>query len=159
MAPMCCNVDPGELSCQHARGEQDESRFLLLLFDFQKGGSGAVDKVHANFEALLEQAVRLLEECPCDDGCPNCIVVTGCGGYNRGLEKQAALMLGHLLGFGRQGEQGSCPEPVLRAEPPKLQSDMCLPEIKAVVPQKQEPAGVGHGRIDASGASAPSPAP
>ena len=77
------------------------NRYLLLLYETQKGGAGAVGKVYEKFEMLLGRAVQLIEECPCDLGCPNCIVVPGCSEYNHGLEKDIALKIGHALGFGK----------------------------------------------------------
>ncbi|OLP98408.1 hypothetical protein AK812_SmicGene19132 [Symbiodinium microadriaticum] len=54
------------------------SGYFLLLYELQKGG----------WEELLSQAVRLMKECPCESGCPNCIVAP------RRLEKAGALKIG-----------------------------------------------------------------
>jgi len=100
MAPACCDLDVAELSCQHTRRDSDPNRYLLLLFESQKGGVGAAPKVYKQWEVLFARAVALIEECPCDEGCPNCIVAPMCGEYNHGLDKAAALKIGRALGFG-----------------------------------------------------------
>lgn len=100
MAPICCDVEAAELSCQHTRRDSDPNRYLLLLFESQKGGGGCAPKIYAKWEVLLARAVALLEECPCEEGCPNCIIVPNCGEYNHGLDKAAALKIGRALGFG-----------------------------------------------------------
>jgi len=84
----------------------------LLLYETQKGGAGTVAKVHAKWERLLADAVQLMEECPCEAGCPNCIVIAGCGEYNHGLDKAAAIRIGRALGLGKPGHfalPGSAP--------------------------------------------------
>lgn len=100
MAPLCCDIEVSELSCQHTRRDSDPNRYFLLLYEHQKGGTGASEKVYKGWEDLVGQAVRLMEECPCDNGCPNCIVIPGCGDYNHGLDKRVALKIGRALGFG-----------------------------------------------------------
>jgi len=100
MAPLCCDIEVSELSCQHTRRDSDPNRYFLLLYEHQKGGTGASEKVYKGWEQLVGQAVRLMEECPCDNGCPNCIVIPGCGDYNHGLDKRVALKIGRALGFG-----------------------------------------------------------
>ncbi|CAE7228346.1 HRQ1 [Symbiodinium sp. KB8] len=112
MAPLCCDVEVMELSCQHTRRDSDPNRYFLLLYELQKGGSGASDKVYKGWEELLSQAVRLMKECPCESGCPNCIVISGCGDYNHGLEKAGALKIGAALGYG-----GGVATPSQTAEP------------------------------------------
>lgn len=100
LAPLCCDLEAAELSCQHTRRDSDPNRYLLLLYELQKGGAGTAVKVYAQWEMLLKRAVRLIEECPCDTGCPNCIVVPFCGEYNHGLDKAAAVKVGRALGLG-----------------------------------------------------------
>lgn len=100
MAPLSCDVEASELSCQHTRRDADPNRYHLLLYELQKGGTGAAEKLYKGWEDLVGQAIRLMEECPCADGCPNCIVISGCGDYNHGLDKKVALKIGHALGFG-----------------------------------------------------------
>lgn len=99
MAPLCCDLESSELTCQHSRGETDANRFLLLLYETQKGGAGSINRVYDQFEELLRRAVRLIEACPCDDGCPNCIIAMSCGEHNHGLDKVAALKIGRALGL------------------------------------------------------------
>jgi len=100
LAPLCCDLEAAELSCQHTRRDGDPNRYLLLLYETQKGGAGTATKVYAQWEMLLARAVKLLQECPCEQGCPNCIVIPGCGEYNHGLDKVAAIKVGTSLGFG-----------------------------------------------------------
>lgn len=127
MAPLCCDLEAAELSCQHVRRDGDPNRYLLLLYEQQKGGAGTAARVYTKWEELLERAVRLIEECPCESGCPKCIIVPRCGEYNHGLDKVAALKIGFAFGFCRRWvpQSDACPElvasqqsvDVLAAEP------------------------------------------
>ena len=58
MAPLCCDIDGSELSCQHTRRDSDPNRYLLLLFETQKGGAGMATKLYEHFETLLARAVE-----------------------------------------------------------------------------------------------------
>ncbi|CAJ1378386.1 unnamed protein product [Effrenium voratum] len=102
IAPLCCDIEVSELSCQHTRRDSDPNRYFLLFYENQKGGSGAAEKMYKSWEELLAQAFRLMQECSCDKGCPNCIVISGCGDYNHGLDKAVALKIGKALGYGTQ---------------------------------------------------------
>jgi ATP-dependent helicase YprA (DUF1998 family) len=47
------------------------------------------------FTALLEEALKLVSKCPCQEvtGCPGCIQLTCCTQYNAVLNKQSALVV------------------------------------------------------------------
>jgi DEAD/DEAH box helicase domain-containing protein len=43
------------------------------------------------FETLVEDAWRLIGECPCAEGCPSCVQSPKCGNLNEPLSKAGAL--------------------------------------------------------------------
>jgi len=45
----------------------------LFLYDQYPGGVGLSEKAYEMQELLLEHALNVLTECPCDDGCPSCV--------------------------------------------------------------------------------------
>ncbi len=45
----------------------------LFLYDNFPGGIGFSPQIYDIFPQLLEHAERLLDECPCEDGCPSCV--------------------------------------------------------------------------------------
>ena len=45
------------------------------------------------FERLVGDAHRLIDECPCEEGCPSCVQSPKCGNLNEHLHKAGALEL------------------------------------------------------------------
>lgn len=45
----------------------------LFLYDNFPGGIGFSPQIYDIFPSLLEHAERLLDECPCEEGCPACV--------------------------------------------------------------------------------------
>lgn len=82
--------------------------YSAFVFDAYDGGLGFVELAFSRIEDLLEATLSLIQECPCDHGCPSCV-----GSYLRPIvrhdpenaegfipDKEAALMILHdLLGL------------------------------------------------------------
>ncbi len=56
----------------------------LFLYEHTPGGIGLAERIFEQREVLLACALRLVESCPCDFGCPACV------GPNAGLDTPAA---------------------------------------------------------------------
>jgi len=48
-------------------------RPTIFLYDRFKGGLGFCEKGYALLPGLLEASLRLIDECPCEGGCPSCV--------------------------------------------------------------------------------------
>ena len=44
-------------------------------------------------EELWRATYQVIDQCPCEDGCPSCIQSPECGTNNAPLDKQAALII------------------------------------------------------------------
>jgi len=99
LIPSILMCDPADLSCQHTRRDGDLNRDKLLLFETQRGGLGLCQRLQHNFLALLQMAKDTILSCSCNEteGCLSCIQMGGCGEYNEGLDKNAALDILSLL--------------------------------------------------------------
>jgi DEAD/DEAH box helicase domain-containing protein len=76
----------------------------IFLYDRYPGGLGFSEKGYQMAEEMMQKAYKLIEECPCEDGCPSCVAQTNvrapiqhdpdswAAGWNM-PDKQSALML------------------------------------------------------------------
>jgi DEAD/DEAH box helicase domain-containing protein len=95
----------------------------LYVYDFAEGGIGLAEKAFHLLETLFEQAGALLRDCPCADGCPSCMHLTGCPRGNSSLDKVGglALLQGRAVGGARVAER------LLRRPAPRPPTDFDAP--------------------------------
>jgi DEAD/DEAH box helicase domain-containing protein len=75
-----------------ASGE-GELAWRVYVYDLVEGGIGLAAKSFHLLEELLERARSLLRDCPCTEGCPNCVHLAGCAAANTELDKVGGLAL------------------------------------------------------------------
>lgn len=87
---MCDRWDIGGLSTNihHQTGHP-----TIFIYDGHPGGVGITRRGYGQFERLVGDAFRLIEECPCEWGCPSCVQSPKCGNLNDHLFKAGALEL------------------------------------------------------------------
>jgi len=73
----------------------------IFIYDGHPGGIGITRRGYDAFEALVDDAHRLISECPCETGCPSCVQSPKCGNLNEPLSKLgSALLMGRMLAAG-----------------------------------------------------------
>ena len=82
----------------------------IFIYDGHPGGIGITRRGYLAFEALVDDAHRLISECPCEKGCPSCVQSPKCGNLNEPLSKAGARAAdgpdaGGGLGRRRPGQQ------------------------------------------------------
>jgi DEAD/DEAH box helicase domain-containing protein len=87
---MCDRWDIGGLSTAF---HQQTGRPTIFIYDGHPGGVGITRMGFRSFEALTDDAIRLISECPCRAGCPSCVQSPKCGNLNEPLNKNGALEL------------------------------------------------------------------
>jgi DEAD/DEAH box helicase domain-containing protein len=87
---MCDRWDIGGLSTNY---HHQTGRPTIFIYDGHPGGVGITRRGFEQFERLVRDARRLIEECPCESGCPSCVQSPKCGNLNEPLSKQGALAL------------------------------------------------------------------
>jgi DEAD/DEAH box helicase domain-containing protein len=93
---MCDRWDIGGLS---TASHQQTARPTIFIHDGHPGGVGLTRVGFASFERLVDDARRLIGECPCRSGCPSCVQSPKCGNLNEPLSKHGALeLLGRMAG-------------------------------------------------------------
>ncbi|CUS23716.1 LAQU0S11e02652g1_1 [Lachancea quebecensis] len=71
----------------------------LIFFDSKGGqyGSGLSIKAFEHMDVILEGALKRVEECPCDYGCPECVAAAFCKENSLVLSKPASLIILHAI--------------------------------------------------------------
>ena len=91
---LCDRDDIGGISTpQH----EQVGRAAVFIYDGHPGGVGLAHRAFDVIQELLEKARVLVENCPCEDGCPSCIHSPKCGSGNKPLDKTACLATLELL--------------------------------------------------------------
>src|SRR3954467_11992164 len=87
---MCDRWDIGGLS-PNIHFQTD--RPTVFIYDGHSGGVGITERGFNAFEGWVEDTARMLEGCPCSDGCPSCVQSPKCGNLNEMLDKAGARTL------------------------------------------------------------------
>ncbi len=85
---MCDRWDIGGLSTAF---HQQTARPTIFIYDGHPGGVGITRQGFLDFEILVADARRLIDECPCEQGCPSCVQSPKCGNLNEPLAKNGAI--------------------------------------------------------------------
>jgi DEAD/DEAH box helicase domain-containing protein len=87
---MCDRWDIGGLSTAY---HHQTGRPTIFIYDGHPGGVGITRVGYEQFERLVDDASRLIGECPCKSGCPSCVQSPKCGNLNEPLNKNGAIEL------------------------------------------------------------------
>jgi DEAD/DEAH box helicase domain-containing protein len=85
---MCDRWDIGGLS---TNSHPQTARPTVFIYDGHAGGVGITRIGFRMFETLVDDARRLIAECPCKLGCPSCVQSPKCGNLNEPLNKNGSL--------------------------------------------------------------------
>ncbi len=91
MMPAITGADPKEL------GGISYPSGRMYVYDAVEEGSGVTQAVFSKFEIIVQMAKDRLEKCPCEKGCPKCILDPMCGNDNRFLDKDAGKEIAKKL--------------------------------------------------------------
>jgi DEAD/DEAH box helicase domain-containing protein len=92
---MCDRWDIGGLSTNY---HPQTGRPTIFIYDGHPGGIGITRRGFLVFDALVDDAHRLISECACERGCPSCVQSPKCGNLNEPLSKAGARdLMGRML--------------------------------------------------------------
>ena len=103
---MCDRWDIGGLSTNL---HPQTGRATIFIYDGHPGGVGITRRAFETFERLVDDARRLIAECPCEHGCPSCVQSPKCGNLNDPLSKAGALTLLRWMQSPARGRQAARP--------------------------------------------------
>ncbi len=87
---LCDRNDIGGLSTPR---HLDTNASSIFIYDGFSGGIGISEKIYSILQTLWEKTLDMIETCPCDGGCPGCIMSPKCGNQNNPLNKTGAKLL------------------------------------------------------------------
>ncbi len=94
---LCDRCDVGGISYTF---HPQVGRPAVFIYDGYPEGIGLAERCYRVLEDLMAHTLRLLQDCPCETGCPSCIHSPKCGSGNKPLDKSAAILtLQGLLGL------------------------------------------------------------
>jgi DEAD/DEAH box helicase domain-containing protein len=91
LAPLFLMCDPGDLGLHtDAAGSLRGGLPSVVLYDQVPAGIGFSQQLYEIHADLVNRALELVSQCPCEDGCPSCV---GPGGENGAGGKGASLAI------------------------------------------------------------------
>lgn len=98
LLPLFARCDRGDVAGVSAVAHADTGGPTVFLHDAHPGGSGFARLAFLAGQELVAAAADRVDHCPCQAGCPACVVSAQCGRGNTPLDKAGAgLLLGRLL--------------------------------------------------------------
>ncbi|MBI2852347.1 MAG: DEAD/DEAH box helicase [Chloroflexi bacterium] len=97
--PLFALCDRNDIGGVSTAFHPDTGKAQIFIYDGHPGGIGIAERGFEIIAALWRATLKLITECPCQDGCPSCIQSPKCGNNNQPLDKRAAqILLEGLLG-------------------------------------------------------------
>lgn len=99
LLPMLVTCDRWDIGGLSTVLHQDTGCCTIVVHDGHPGGAGIAEQGFERAEQWLRATLERLTNCPCQNGCPACVVSPKCGNANQMLDKSAArLLVAALLG-------------------------------------------------------------
>lgn len=99
LLPLFARCDRSDVSGVSAVAHPDTGRPTVFVHDTHAGGSGFARLAYLSGVELVRAAADRVDHCPCQTGCPACVVSPRCGRGNNPLDKAGAgLVLARLAG-------------------------------------------------------------
>ncbi len=87
LAPLFAGCDPNDLGSAWTMDASGTGLPAVFVFDRQPGGVGLAEAIWTRRAEWLKAAAALVADCPCDDGCPRCLLASRCPQGNESLDK------------------------------------------------------------------------
>jgi DEAD/DEAH box helicase domain-containing protein len=98
LLPLFATCDRWDIGGLSTALHPDTGLPTVFVHDGHPGGAGFAERGYRKAPAWLRATRAVLEDCPCETGCPSCVQSPKCGNGNSPLDKRgAALLLDVLL--------------------------------------------------------------
>jgi DEAD/DEAH box helicase domain-containing protein len=96
-APLLAGCDPRDLQTAWMQFAPETFGPRVLVFDAVPGGVGLAEQLSRRWPEWLNTCREMAEACPCEQGCPRCLMSSRCECGNQPLDKAGCLDLLDLL--------------------------------------------------------------
>lgn len=93
LLPMFAPCDRWDIGGLSTALHPDTGQCTIIVYDGHPGGAGFAEEGFRHFEAWSTATLDRLTTCPCQEGCPACVVSPKCGNANQLLDKASAAQL------------------------------------------------------------------
>jgi DEAD/DEAH box helicase domain-containing protein len=93
MLPLFALCDRNDLGGVSTVFHADTGKAQVFIYDAHPGGTGIAEKGFEIIDSLWNETLKMIVECPCEDGCPGCVQSPKCGNNNHPLDKEAAKVI------------------------------------------------------------------
>ncbi|MDY6911799.1 MAG: DEAD/DEAH box helicase [Chloroflexota bacterium] len=97
MLPLFALCDRNDIGGVSTPLHPDTGQAQIFIYDAHPGGVGIAEKGFELISELWEKTLKLISECPCEEGCPSCVQSPKCGNNNQPLDKKAAQDILQML--------------------------------------------------------------
>jgi DEAD/DEAH box helicase domain-containing protein len=98
MLPLIAICDRADIGGLSTNWHDDLQGPAIFIYDGHPGGVGIVESGLDAIGRWVAATLRMLDTCPCEDGCPSCVQSPKCGNLNEYLDKHGALEVLVALG-------------------------------------------------------------
>ncbi|MFD2445812.1 DEAD/DEAH box helicase [Bacillus sp. CGMCC 1.16607] len=99
IAPLYVMCDPQDVHVVPQLKASHNEKPTIFFYDRYPGGIGLSDSLYTGMEMILESAVKMVESCQCEDGCPSCI---GTDSFHEQGKRDVLKLLSLFLEVGNQ---------------------------------------------------------
>jgi len=107
MAPLLVLCDASDIGGFSTPMHAQTGAPTVVLFDGIEGGAGLAGALFDALDPLARRAHELVRDCPCDRGCPACLLQPRCGSQNEPLSKPGAIRILEILASSEPGPGGA----------------------------------------------------
>ncbi|WP_226666811.1 DEAD/DEAH box helicase [Metabacillus litoralis] len=93
VAPLKVMCDPSDLHVVAQIKAVHNNKPTIFLYDRYPGGVGLSKKLYETMNDVIAEAMKLIEKCPCLEGCPSCI---GAGTVSKTVKTDTHYLLGNI---------------------------------------------------------------
>lgn len=104
MAPLLVLCDAADIAGASMPLHPQTGAPTVLLFDAIEDGAGLAEVLFEEWSRLAAAAHDMVSRCPCEAGCPACLLSPRCGSQNQPLSKPGAMRILALLADANRGE-------------------------------------------------------